>query len=224
MKIAGLVKNSFVDYPQQIAAVVFTSGCNMDCWFCHNSELIHGNCRLLPQQEVFNFLLSRIGKIDAVVISGGEPTLQPNLKQFILAIKSMGFLVKLDTNGSNPQVLAELLQEGLLNFVAMDIKAPPHKLERVAKAFDLSNKIMQSIALLKSSNIDYEFRTTLVPELDLQDLQEMTTMIKGAKNYVLQKYRPIDSDVITIPHNQTFIQNALKIAKNNVQNTFLRGF
>jgi len=224
LKIAGFIKNSFVDYPQQIAAVVFTSGCNMDCWFCHNRALIKGDCTHLPQEEIIDFLKKRVGKIDGVVVSGGEPTLQPDLIPFLQTLKSMGYLVKLDTNGSNPEVLATLLQSSLVDYVAMDIKAPAHKLEHVAKASRLQSKLHQSIAMLMCSQIDYEFRTTVVPELTLQDLEEMAQQIRGAANYALQQYRPIDGHVVTIPHNQTFMAEALKIAKQYVQNSFLRGF
>ena len=131
MNIGGLVKNSFVDYPQQIAAVIFTNGCNMNCWYCHNQDLITGTRARIPEDFVLSYLKERKNKIDGVVITGGEPTLQIDLLPFIKKIKDMGYLVKLDTNGSNPNILEELISLKLIDYIAMDIKAPKNKLNSI---------------------------------------------------------------------------------------------
>ena len=131
MKFAGIVKNSFVDFPGQIATVVFTSGCNFNCWYCHNRELIPRSEGKIDESEVFDFLNSRKGMIDGVVVSGGEPTLHEEIYDFIKKIKNLGLKVKLDTKGTNPEVLGKLLGENLLDYVAMDIKTSFSNYEKI---------------------------------------------------------------------------------------------
>ena len=162
MEIAGFIKNSFLDFPGKIAAVLFTPGCNMDCWYCHNRQLWAEQKRI-DADEIDQFLDSHKGFIDGVVISGGEPTLQPDLVSYIRYLKDKGYLVKLDTNGLRPDVLARALP--LLDYVAMDLKAPRGELSRVV-SFDVDETLLdQSAALLMTQAADYEFRTTVMPML-----------------------------------------------------------
>lgn len=195
MKIAGLQKNSMVDYPCMLSAVVFTQGCNMNCGFCHNRCLIGTKQQeLIEEEDFFVFLEKRKKLLDAVVISGGEPTLQADLPDFIDKVRKMGFLVKLDTNGTNPSLLKDLLDKNLLDYVAMDVKAPFCKYRQICCAPVDTAYIQKSIELLKESRIEYEFRTTYTPELDQQDILDITGTIRGAKRYVLQQYREVDTE------------------------------
>lgn len=190
MKISGLQKNSFVDYPGRMCAVVFTPGCNMDCFYCHNRSLIEGGYEnLIAASEVLSFLESRKEFLDGVVVSGGEPTLQKGLLAFINAVKRLGYSVKLDTNGTNPEVVESLIDKGLIDYIAMDIKAPFEKYNEICRTeVDIDN-IKRSINLLINSGIDYEFRTTLAPGLYTKDIMEIAEKISGARLYVLQRCR-----------------------------------
>ena len=185
----GLVKSSLIDYPEKISAIVFTQGCNFRCSYCHNPELLKFGSTDFSTEEILAFLGKRIGKLDAVVITGGEPTLQKDLKGFIQEVKSMGFLVKLDTNGTAPALLKELIDEGLLDYVAMDIKAPLDKYSFITQVKGLEEKIKQSIEILLSGVVDYEFRTTVVKSiLSVEDFENIAELISGAKRYYLQKF------------------------------------
>jgi pyruvate formate lyase activating enzyme len=191
MKIGYVQKTSFIDYPGKICAVVFTQGCNFRCPYCHNPELVdkgrYGDSIFIG--DVYTFLEKRRGKLDAVVISGGEPTLQPDLIAFLQKIKSMGYLVKLDTNGSRPKVIQEALRENVIDYIAMDIKAPWDKYSLVAGSLINITHIKESIALLMASGIAYEFRTTIVNTLLCPgDVMNIATMIQGAQLYILQKF------------------------------------
>lgn len=196
MKIGGLMKTTLLDYPGKVACTVFAVGCNMKCPFCHNSELIDGRGSLVEEEEVLTFLKKRIGVLDGVCISGGEPTLQKDIKEFIRKIKDMGFLVKLDTNGTNPDILKELVQEGLVDYVAMDIKNSPNKYLETSGNGQLDfSKIEESIQFLLSGCVDYECRTTVVEELhEVSDFKEIGAWIYGAKAYYLQQF--VDSDAV----------------------------
>ena len=194
MFIAGLQKSSLLDYPEKIAAIVFTQGCNFRCGYCHNPELLSIDNKKEPfisEDEFFNFLEKRKGKLDGVVITGGEPCLQKDLEDFIYKIKEMGFLVKLDTNGSFPNKIQTLLDKKLLDYVAMDIKAPLNKYHKITASLINQDNILKSINLIINSGIDYEFRTTVVAsQLDFQDFENIAQLIKGAKRYYLQKFVP----------------------------------
>jgi pyruvate formate lyase activating enzyme len=192
MKIGGFLKISLIDYPGKISSVVFTKGCPFRCPYCHNKDLVLENPKnKVLESQIFNFLKERKGKIDAVVISGGEPTIQEDLLEFIKKIKTLGFLVKLDTSGINPEVIEELLKNNLLNYIAMDIKNSFEKYKKTIKAPFDPKRIKESINLIINSSIDYEFRTTLVDELHKEeDILKMAKKIKGAKLYVLQEFIP----------------------------------
>ncbi len=193
MQIAGLQKSSLVDYPSKIAAVVFTLGCNFRCPYCHNPNILTAvsTNRLFDEAAVFDFLKTRKGKLDAVVVSGGEPTLQKGLPEFFKKLKELGFLTKLDTNGSSPKILEYLIKEELLDYVAMDIKAPIEKYKEIARINIDTNNILKSIEILKDSKTGYEFRTTTVKsQLSFEDFEKIGKMLCGTENYYLQKFKP----------------------------------
>ena len=192
MHIHGLQKLSMVDFPGKIAATVFTGGCNLRCPFCHNALLV---TRLtesprLDEAEVLQFLRSRKGLLDGVVLTGGEPLLQPDAEDFLARIKDMGFAVKLDTNGCYPAVLSRILESGSVDYVAMDIKNRKEKYAATVglPAFDLA-PVEESIRLLMTGSTDYEFRTTVVKELHTaEDIEAIGQWIRGAKRYFLQNF------------------------------------
>lgn len=193
MKIGGLQKVSLIDYPGKISAIIFTQGCNFRCPYCHNPDLVEPKLYqpCLPQQDILDFLTTRRGKLDAVTITGGEPTLQEDLIPFIREIRHLGFAVKLDSNGSQPDVLASLIEKKLLDFIALDVKAPPEKYQSVAKVPVVIGLIRESIRLVLKANIPHEFRTTIVASLlTPEDILSIVLEIAGAKRYALQKFQP----------------------------------
>lgn len=187
MKIAGVRVNSFVDYPKNIAYVVFTRGCNMDCWYCHNRNIL-GEGDDTPQEEVLKDIAKRKGFIDAVVISGGEPTLYDDVIDFARSCKDMGLKVKLDTNGTNPDRVDLLIKSKLVDYIAMDIKAPFSKYVKVTGRDNDIEKIKKSIEIIRGADIDYEFRTTFSPDLTAEDIVEIAMYIKDAKAYYIQQF------------------------------------
>jgi pyruvate formate lyase activating enzyme len=188
----GLQKSSLIDYPEKISAIIFTQGCNFRCPYCHNPELIEGKGEPTYTSDfLLNFLQTRQGKLDGVVITGGEPTLHKDLPDFIKQVKELGFYVKLDTNGTNPEMLKQLIGEDLIDYVAMDIKAPIEKYEDIVCAQIDKNNVQKSIEILKTSKIDYEFRTTVVKsQLTRDGFIEIGELIKGCDKYYLQKFVP----------------------------------
>lgn len=190
--IGGLQKSSLIDYPEKISAIIFTQGCNFKCPYCHNPELIGSTSDSpLSVQYILIFLQSRVGKLDGVVITGGEPTLHEDLPQFIKQIKDLGFLVKLDTNGTNSSMLQKLINEKLVDYVAMDIKAPIEKYSQVVCSEVNAEHVLKSIKILKNSDIDFEFRTTVVKsQLSENDFDKIGKMIKETDKYYLQRFLP----------------------------------
>ena len=194
MKICGFMKTTLLDYPGHVACTVFTGGCNFRCPYCHNSELLDMD---LPseftEEEIFMFLQRRKGVLEGVVISGGEPTLQPDLPRFIRDIKEQtGLEIKLDTNGTAPDMLRELLGEGLLDFVSMDIKSGPGGYTKAAgiRNGGILRRIEESRDLLINGDIPYEFRTTVVDGIHTaEDFREIGPFIKGCRSYFLQAYK-----------------------------------
>lgn len=196
MEIAAVVKCSFIDYPGKIAAVVFTPGCNLNCGYCHNRALLTRNnltARIAPETVLW-WLQGRATLLDAVVVSGGEPTLQPGLAGFISDVRALGYLIKLDTNGTHPEVLASLIDAKLLDCVAMDIKAPAEKYDAICGASVDQGAIGESIALLMDGRVDYEFRTTIIPQLTREDILAIGNHIRRARMYVLQRYRELRAE------------------------------
>lgn len=190
MLIAGLRKTSFVDYPGQPCAVVFTPHCNMNCTYCHNDEILRGSVPLVLEEEVMAYLEKRAGTLRALTVSGGEPTLQQDLVPFIERVKALGYLVKLDTNGMKPAVLQQLLLRGLVDYVAMDIKAPPEKYDAVTRVRCDLDAVRRSVYLLQNSGVAHEFRTTFAPELTAEDVVGAAELARGTERYFLQQYRP----------------------------------
>ncbi|MGB9847868.1 MAG: anaerobic ribonucleoside-triphosphate reductase activating protein [Minisyncoccia bacterium] len=196
MEIGGLQKTTLIDYPGKIAATIFLIGCNFRCPFCYSSELVlPEKIKKQPrisEREVLDFLYERKDELDGVVICGGEPTLQPDLEDFLKKIKKMNFLIKLDTNGSQPQVLKKLIEKKLIDYIAMDIKAPLNQEKynlATGQKIDL-NGIKESINLIKKGGVDYEFRTTVVPTIHtLEDIVEIAKEIAPAKRYYLQNFK-----------------------------------
>ena len=191
MLIHGLQKMTLLDYPQHIACTVFFGGCDLRCPYCHNFELVDGTApAVMDDEEFFSFLKKRQGLIDGVAITGGEPLLNKTLPDFIRRIRELGFKVKLDTNGNHPAELKALLDEGLIDYVAMDIKNSLPKYGQTVgiEGFDTSG-IEESIRIIMNSDIDYEFRTTVVKELhDESSFEAIGKMIRGAKAYYLQAF------------------------------------
>ena len=193
MRIVGLMKTTLLDYPGKVASTIFTGGCNFRCPYCHNGDLVLNHTTMEPysEEEIFSHLNKRKNTLNGVCITGGEPTLQSELPEFIRKVKTLNLLVKLDTNGTNPAMLRSLLEEGLLDYVAMDIKHCRSKYNDVAcmNPLNLQN-IEESVDILKNCNIDYEFRTTVTRELHkMEDFEEIGKWIEGSKAYYLQPYK-----------------------------------
>lgn len=193
MNIGGFEKFTMVDYPGKLAATVFTVGCSFRCPFCHNPELVSSikyQVSSIAEKEFFKFLEDRRGKLEAVCITGGEPTIQPDIIPFIEKIKGMGFLVKLDSNGTRPDVLRKIINKKMVDYIAMDIKNIPEKYSETAGVKVDIERVKLSVKLIINSGIDYEFRTTVVPGFhNEKDFQIIAEWISGARAYFLQEFR-----------------------------------
>ncbi len=250
MIIGGLQKFSLIDYPHKISAIIFTIGCNFRCPFCHNPELVNPELypEKIPKNNVFEFLESRREKLDAVVISGGEPTLHKDLYQFISKLKSMGFLIKLDTNGTYPNILNRLIKDNLLNYIAMDIKGSLDRYEEIVTTKVNLENIKDSINIILSldkssktkdilnkktyykspdTKINYEFRTTVLPKFHNEDeIHKIGKLVNGAKLFILQKFYPSKTlDLKFLKENQFSDDRMLKFKKileNYVQKCLIR--
>ena len=236
MIIGGFQTTTLLDYPGKVACTIFTAACNMRCPFCQNSYLITGSFETrYSEEEVLAYLSKRKGLLDGVCITGGEPTLQKDLAEFICKIKDLGLLVKLDSNGLNPDIIKMLYSGNLIDMVAMDIKSGPSTYGAACGIKDIDmGKIKESIDFLITSGIDYEFRTTLVKGIHrLEDMEEITSLIKGAKAYFLQSYKESDKILGLVDGNKeastysSFSRNELEefldIAKKVVPSAMLRG-
>lgn len=216
MKIGALERFSLIEYPGKLSAIVFTQGCNFHCPFCHNPELVLPEQfrQSIPEEEVLAFLATRLGKLDAVSITGGEPTLHDDLPRFIKRIKRLGFYVKLDTNGSNPDMLADLLRDKLLDYVAMDLKAPLAKYGLLTNAPVNLDNIRRSVDLIRASGVESEFRTTLVSNLlNKDDLVQLRHDFGDLPKYFLQNFTPTKTLDANFPRNAAFTAEALKQTK-----------
>jgi len=216
MRIAAYEKCSLVDYPGQLAAVLFAPGCNYNCFFCHNRALLTPACPTVPEEEVFAFLQKRVGLLDGVVFTGGEPLLQP-LEDTVRRVRDMGYSVKLDTNGSLPHRLAALLETELVDYVAMDLKAPAHRYPDICGApFE---PVAQSLDVLRQWGGAFELRTTFLPQLRVGDIADMLQAVGHIPAYALQQYRIPDAfrpeDVFRIqakPHPPADFEQAAALA------------
>jgi pyruvate formate lyase activating enzyme len=220
MLIAGLQKTTLIDFPGKIACIVFLAGCNFRCPWCYSSELVLplkiAKQPRLQEQEFFNFLRERKGLLEGVVICGGEPTINKDLPQFIEKIKVMGFLVKLDTNGTNPAMLKDLVARKMIDYVAMDIKASKEKYNIVFSEAKKIKDIEESVEFLKHGRVDFEFRTTCVPTIHTkEDFLEIAKWIGGENvKYYLQNFKAektIDQDFEKVePFKDGFLQDVAK--------------
>lgn len=223
----GIEKMSLVDFDGKIACTLFTGGCNYRCPFCHNSPLINEQ-PFLDLNEIITYLEKRKRMLDAVVISGGEPTLHKSLPVILKVIKELGYIIKLDTNGTNPKMLKELIDNKLIDYVAMDIKGSLNNYHLITGVKNpLLDNIKESINILKQSNIDFEFRTTLVKEYhDIKTINEMKELLKGTKKIFLQKF-VLRETCLDQSLNEIDILTATKykeILEQSVENVYLRGY
>lgn len=219
MIIRAVQKLSVVDYPGLLCATVFTPGCNLRCPFCHNGTLVLDDEPNVSEQVVFDFLGTRKNKLDAVCLSGGEPLLQKGVEEFLRKVKEMGFKTKLDTNGTKPQYLKELLESGVVDYVAMDIKNSPAKYAETVgvKAFSLK-PVYESINIIKSSGVDYEFRTTVTKTFhDEKSLVEASHMIEDAAVWYLQTYR--ESENVIDKSVEGYSEEEMKCLCENLRKT-----
>lgn len=230
MHVKGWVKSSLVDFPGRIAASLFSGGCNFRCPNCHNADLVL-HCNQLPdlaEDEIWAFLEQRRGLLDGVVLSGGEPTLQPDLLAFIARLHGLGFLVKLDTNGYLPDLLEEAIADRAVDYVAMDVKASLPKYAEAAGVEIDTTRIARSVALLLGSEIEYEFRTTVVPGLlDEDDIVRIGQRIAGARAYYLQQFVPrntLDPAMLDRqPYTASRIRAMAELAQPSVESVGVRG-
>jgi pyruvate formate lyase activating enzyme len=196
MKIKALQKFTLIDFPHKLACTVFLAGCNFFCPFCHNPELVCpekiDENKEISLEEFFDFLKQRKNFLEGVCITGGEPTLSKEIVDFVKKIKKLGYSVKIDTNGSNPEIIDYLLKNHLVDYIAMDVKAPKDRYPEITRSVlgeNVSDLVEQSMALLKNSDIDFEFRTTIVPELlNKEDILEIAKWIKGSRRYYIQNF------------------------------------
>lgn len=227
MLLKGLQKTTLLDYPEKVACTVFTGGCNLRCPFCHNASLVNvKDDNEISEDEFFTFLKKRVNILDGVCITGGEPLLQKDITSFITRIKELGYSVKLDTNGFYPQRLKELLDLKLIDYVAMDIKNSKEKYSETCGVDVDINKIEESIALLLSSEIDFEFRTTVVRELHTgDDIESIAKWICAAPKYFLQSFKD-SGDILAgglSSYSDDEMKAMLKLAKIHIPSTVLRG-
>ena len=229
MNICGYQKTTLLDYPGHVAATIFTGGCNFRCPFCHNSDLVVNSTMspCISQEEIFSFLKKRKNVLSGICITGGEPTLQTNLSKFIKKVRSLGYKIKLDTNGYRPDVISSLLEDNLLDYIAMDIKAGLSNYAKVSGIPNLdTSKIKESISIIENSGIDYEFRTTVVKELhNRQDFLEISEMLSSSSSYFIQSFK--DSGNILTPGlsscDTETLNQYLAIVKNKLPFCSLRG-
>jgi pyruvate formate lyase activating enzyme len=230
LRITGLERASLIDYPGKVSAVVFTYGCNLRCPYCHNPELVTEKFNrkfLISQKYFFEFLKNRIGKLDGVVITGGEPLMNDDLEKFIKKIKDLGYLVKLDTNGTYPSRLNTLIRKDLLDYIAMDVKYPKSEYLKSSARKGMTEKITESIKMIMESGVDYEFRTTYVKKFhNLKSVEGIGKMVNGADRYYIQNFRAgktIDPFLSSInSFTQTELKEIKKIMQKYVKKVYIR--
>ena len=229
MEFQGINKLSLLDYPGKVAAILYIDKCNFRCEYCHNwNTLIAADDNEdLIFNDILSFLKKRVGILDGVVISGGEPTLMPNLEEKIRAIKELGYSIKLDTNGTHPEVVKDLVSKGLVDYVAMDIKSSLDDYHRFTNNDELINKVKESIELLKSGIVDYEFRMTLIDEYhSLEVINKVKETLKGAKQLYLQQFKVSDGVINKDLHpvDEGLANKFVEILSQSVETVELRGY
>ncbi len=231
MIIKGLQKTTLLDFPTKVACTVFTSGCNFRCPFCHNASLVVNpdNSDTVNVEALFDYLNKRRGILDGVCVTGGEPLLQKDIKEFIKRIKDLGYAVKLDTNGSRSKTLIELVEEDLVDYVAMDIKGAPEKYSLIC-GIDMQkymDDVNESVKFLLSGAVEYEFRTTVVRELhSINDFHNIGKWISGTEKYFLQQFKD-SGDLIAndnfSPYNKEEMEEILNVVRTYIPKAELRG-
>ncbi len=219
--IKGFIDTSFLDWKEHLSSVVFTGGCNFRCPFCHNSDLVLNHARLADiAEEQIRMSLRKFRKwVDRVVITGGEPTLQPGLRPFAERLKRDGFKIKLDTNGSHPEIVKELVKSGLIDFIAMDIKGPTMVYERWCGTSVNRDKIEESIDYIMEGHVDHEFRMTVVPFLHKEsDVYEAASRVKGARRFSVQAFVPRNTLNPAFAHARPFSPDRMMKIRQNVEN------
>jgi pyruvate formate lyase activating enzyme len=230
MVIAGLEKNTLLDYPNRVAAIVFTYGCNLRCPYCHNPELVtepFNRRDIVTQKYFFDFLKKRKGKLDGVVITGGEPLIQKDIDIFLKKIKKLGFLIKLDTNGSYPGKLKSLIKKALLDYIDMDVKYPKELYEQGLNGGKKVPNILKSIQTIRDSGLEYSFRTTYVKSIHtVESVDEICKMIQGADTYYIQNFRAGKTIDPSLTSSLSFSKKELKDMKGRashyVKNVIIR--
>lgn len=221
LPIKGIQKTSVIDYPPYTSSVIFIGGCNFRCPYCHNHDLVlrHKDMPTITEKEICDFLEGRKKWIDAAVITGGEPTLYKELVDLIREIKKLGLKVKLDTNGTNPDMLWDLLEEKLIDYIAMDIKAPLHLYDYITLVAVDKEKIQRSVSLIINSGIDYEFRTTVLPSMiKKEDMLRIAELIQGAKKYAIQQFCPNGGVLdLAMPTDHSYTKKELEELKSIVE-------
>ncbi len=229
MKIGGLQKTSLLDFPDVISAIIWTVDCNFRCPFCYNKNLVFGESETINQEEIFSFLEKRKGLLEGVVISGGEPFLQKDLVDFIKKVKSFGYLIKIDTNGSFPSKIKQMFDKELIDYISMDIKAPKNKYNQLSGVNVDISKIEKSIELIRNKAPNYEFRTTFVPKfLKKDDIIEIGKWLDGSEKYYLQQFKNnpplVSSELSNIaPYSKEYIFETLEAIKPFFQFCDIRG-
>ena len=234
MIISGIQKFTLLDFPGKIACIIFTGGCNYRCGFCHNpefvllEELAKISKNFIPEVAVLNFLEERRGLLQGVVITGGEPTIMPDLEKFIVKVRALGFAVKLDSNGNRPEILQSLIKKGLVDYIAMDFKTSLPEYQSLVGKWADEKKLQESIDILKEGKVDYEFRTTLICEIHTPEILEaMRETLAGAKRLYLQTFRsgitldPAFKDFH--PFSSDEMEDIAKLFRKDVGEVFVRG-
>ena len=217
MKISGFDKLTLLNYPDKVACTIFTSGCNLRCPFCHNSGLVTNNYNEISFDSIYEYLKKRIGILDGVCITGGEPLIHADIKDYIKKIKDLGYLVKIDTNGCNPKLVKELIDLKLVDYIAMDIKNIYSKYDITSGVKVNIDNIKKSISIIENSGIDYEFRTTIVKEFhSTQDIKEILSYISSNSNYYIQNFK--NSNDVFNRNLSSFSEKELVEMKNKINN------
>ena len=229
MEFQGINKLSLLDYPGKVAAILYIDKCNFRCDYCHN-----WNTLIAPQdnedlffEDILSFLKKRIGVLDGVVISGGEPTLMPNLEDKIRAIKNLGYAIKLDTNGTNPEAVKDLVNKGLIDYVAMDIKSSLNEYHRFSANEALITNVKKTIDYLKENHVDYEFRTTLIEEYHNEEIiKKIAQLLKGSKRLFLQQFKVSEGVVNKSLHpvDEGIANHYVEILSQDIDEVSLRGY
>jgi len=217
MNIGGFQKTTLLDYPKHLSAIIWTVGCNFRCPFCYNIELVKEKAELFSEKEILKFLEQKKGFLEALVISGGEPFLQKDLELFCKKVKKLGYKIKIDTNGTYPKKLQELIDKKLVDYISMDVKAPKEKYDKLSGIKTDIKKIEESIKIIQKSGLDYEFKTTFTPKLlTKNDIIKIAKWIKGSKKFYLQQFK---NDIKLISKDLENIQTYSNKELNDTLNT-----